>query len=110
MAFNFTAQWVEGNHNNRPDALSWNPIVNPTNEDMLVEYDIHNQQDMSTAEVRTISDTNFGNMHLKDLKYHVDQDQEYEQLKQLILQGSQNTRASSVSHVEDTGRPMNTLA
>ena len=32
-------------------------------------------------------------MHLKDLKYHADQDQEYQQLKQLIFQGFPDHRS-----------------
>ena len=78
---------MKGNHNNGPDALSRNPITDPTNEDTLAEFDIHNQSETSAAEIKAITDTNLGNMYLKDLKYHVDQGQEYQQLKQLTLQG-----------------------
>ena len=49
-------------------------------------------------------------MHLKDLKYHADQNQEYQQLKQLIIQGFQITEASLVNYVDNTGMPVNTLA
>ena len=110
MAFNFTAQWVKGSCNNGPDALSRNPITDPTSEDTLAEFDIHNQPEVSTAEIRAITDTNLGNMHLKDLKYHADQDQEYQQLKQVIFRAFQITKASSVNYVDDTGMPVNTLA
>ena len=57
MAFNFTAQWVKGSCNNGPDALSRNPITDPTSEDTLAEFDIHNQPEVSTAEIRAITET-----------------------------------------------------
>ena len=65
---------MKGSQNNGPDALSRNPITDPTSEDTLAEFDIHNQPEVSTAEIRAITDMNLGNMHLKDLKYHADQD------------------------------------
>ena len=76
MAFNFTAHWMKGSHNNGPNALSQNPITDPTNEDTLAEFDIHSQPEVSTAEIWAITDTNLGNMQLKDLKHYADQDQE----------------------------------
>ena len=75
------------------DALWWNPITDPTSEDTLAEFDIHNKPEVSTAEIWAITNTNLANMHLKDLKYHADRDQEYQQLKQLIPQGFPDHRS-----------------
>ena len=38
MGYNFTVQWIKGNNNNAPDALSRNPVSDPQKEDMLAEY------------------------------------------------------------------------
>jgi len=38
-----------------PNALSYNPVSDPINEDNLAEYDAHNEPDMSIAEICTIT-------------------------------------------------------
>ena len=54
MAYNFTAEWRKGSQNNAPDALSKTvPDLQP--QDMLAEYDISNQADMSIREIRIIA-------------------------------------------------------
>ena len=80
MAYNFTAQWVKGCKNDAPDALSRNPVSHPQIEDALAENDLQNHPEMSTMEIRAISDDNPSATRLQDLRYHAAQDPEYQQL------------------------------
>lgn len=54
MAYAFTAEWLKGNKNNAPDALSRNPISDPQPDELLAELDIDNNPDTSFAEIRSI--------------------------------------------------------
>ena len=93
MAYNFTVQWIKGNNNNAPDALSRNPVSDPQKEDMLAEYDTHNDPEISIAEIRAITITDHDNTRIQDLRYHAAQDPEYQQLQKVILQGFPDHRS-----------------
>ena len=57
MAYNLTAQWLKGDSNNAPDALSRHPVWNPQPADNLAERDVHNNLEMSFTELRAIRET-----------------------------------------------------
>ena len=87
MVYNFTAQWVKGCKNDAPDALSRNPVLHPQTEDTLAEYDPQNHPEMSTMEVRAISNANPPATRLQDLRYHAAQNPEYQLFQKLVLNG-----------------------
>ena len=43
MGYNFTAEWLKGSNNHALDALSRNPVSDPSHHDMLAEIDVLNQ-------------------------------------------------------------------
>ena len=93
MAYNFTAQWIRGCKNDVPDALWHNPVSSPQTEDTLAEYDPLNHPEMSTMEIRAITNTNPSAKRLEDLRYHAAQDPEYQHLQKLILNGFPDHRS-----------------
>ena len=87
MSYNFTAKWLKGNKNEAPDALSRNPVSDPEPTDTLAELDINDQAEMSIAEIRALHGETHVNRHLQDLRQQAEQDEEYQQLRTIILQG-----------------------
>ena len=87
MGYNFTAHWVKGSKNDAPDALSRHPIQDPEMTDALAELDIHDDPDMSIAEIRAISDQHNESLRLQELRKHAEQDEQYQLLRSLILNG-----------------------
>ena len=74
----FTAVGVRGCKNDTPDALSCNPVLSPQIEDALTEYDPLNHPEMSTLEIRDITNANPSTTRLEDLCYHAAQNLEYQ--------------------------------
>ena len=62
-------------------------MLHPQTEDTLAEYDPQNHPEMSTMEVRAISNANPPATRLQDLHYHAAQDSEYQLLQKLVLNG-----------------------
>ena len=87
MAYNFTAEWVKGTKNSAPDALSRNPVTDPSPEDTLAELDILSQPDLTIMEIRILTSTEPLPHRLDDLRQHAQEDTEYQQLQQFILHG-----------------------
>ena len=87
MAYNFTTQWLKGANNNAPDALSCHPVCDPQPTETLAEIDIHNNPEMSFAELRAITDTQSESLRLQELCKHAEQDEEYQLLRTFILNG-----------------------
>ena len=82
MGYAFTAEWLKGEQNNAPDALSRSPVSNPKPEELLAEGL------MSPAEVRAlIYNGQHDNLRLTDLRQIAEQDDEYQQLKHYIEVG-----------------------
>ena len=52
MGYNFTAEWLKGSNNSAPNALSRNPISDPSHKDMLAELDFIDQPATSISEIR----------------------------------------------------------
>ena len=90
MAYNFTAEWLKGTKNDAPDALSHNPVSDPESHELLAELDVDNNPDMSLAEVRSITNES---LRLQQLHEHSEQDPEYQQLKNFILNGFPSHRS-----------------
>ena len=100
MAYNFTAQWLKGTQNEAADALSCHPYRLPSVGDDLAEYDTDGNL-MSTlapsiTHIRaSVSDpSDMESLHLHELRKHVAEDQEYQALKEIILGGFPNQKAS----------------
>jgi len=87
MTYNFTTEWVKGTKNDTPDALSRNPVIDPSPEDSLAELDILSQPARSFAEIRTLAQTESMPYHLKHLRKHTQEDTEYQKLQHFILHG-----------------------
>ena len=88
MAYNFTAKWCKGSTNAAPDALSRYPVLEPNQEDMIAECDEDHSPAPSIAELRIQqSDDRSESVRLQDLRMHAGQDEEYQQLKTVILKG-----------------------
>ena len=87
MGYNFTAHWVKGSKNDRPDALSHHPVQDPEMTDTLAKLDIHDDPDMSIAEIRAVSDQHNESLHLQELRKHAEQDEQYQVLRSFILNG-----------------------
>ena len=94
MSYNCTATvtWLKGNKNEAPDALSCNPVADPEPRDTLPELDTNDQVDISIAELRALHSDTSENPHVQDLWKHAEQDMEYQQLRNIILQGFPNHR------------------
>ena len=90
MAYNFTAEWLKGTENDTPDALSRNPVSDPELHELLAELDVDNNPDMSLVEVRSITNES---LRLQQLHEHSEQDPEYQQLKNFILNGFPSHRS-----------------
>ena len=87
MAYNFTTEWVKGTKNGAPDALSRNPVTDPSLEDTLAELDILSQPDLTITEIRTLTSTEPLPYRLENLRECAQEDTEYQQLQQYILHG-----------------------
>jgi len=88
MAYNFTAVWCKGTTNKAPDALSRNPVWEPHPTDALAEYDENNAPEPTAAEIRAVCDnTSQESARLHQLREYAMQDEAYQQLKKVILQG-----------------------
>ena len=103
MAYQFTAKWQKGTQHEAADALSRSPLSSPSHNDELAEQDIDiaNRQEqtyeaMSTAQVRasTLQEPEHESLHLQELRQHAEKDQEYQALKETILQGFPNAKAN----------------
>ena len=93
MGYNFTAEWLKGSNNSAPDALSRNPVFNPSPHDMLAELDIFNQPELSISEIRATTAADHNSPHLDTLRKIAKEDTEYQQLRQLILNGFPDHRS-----------------
>ena len=87
MAYNFTAEWVKGTLNNAPDSLSWNPILDPLQHEMLAERDMCNNPESSLVEIRLVVNNGQENIRIQKLREHAKNNQEYQQLQKFIIQG-----------------------
>ena len=112
MAYQFTAKWQKGSQHEAADALSRSPISSPSHDDELAEKDIDiaNRQEriheaMSTAQVRvsTLQETEHESLHLQELRQHAERDQEYQALKDTILQGFPNAKANLPMLLKNSG-------
>ena len=93
MGYNFTAQWLKGSNNHAPDALSRNPVSDPSHHDMLAEIDVLNQPEISISEIRATTTTVCTTPCLDTLRKIAKEDAEYQQLQQLILNGFPDHRS-----------------
>lgn len=87
MAYNYTAQWLKGSKNDAPDALSRHPLHDPQTADALAELDINDNPEMSLTEIRAISNNHHESLRLQELRKHAEQDEQYQSLRQFILDG-----------------------
>ena len=89
MGYHFTAQWTKGSSHSAPDALSRNPVSNPHTEDSLAEYDSQHNPEISTAEIRAVSASSepLVTTRLQELREKAANDPEYQQLREIILNG-----------------------
>ena len=83
----FTAEWLTGSNNHAPDALSRNPVSDPSHHDMLAEIDVLNQPEISISEIRATTTTVYTTPRLDTLPNIAKEDTEYQQLQQFILNG-----------------------
>ena len=92
MSYNFTTKWLKGSKNDALNALSHSPVSDPEPTDTLAELDANDQAEMSIiiAELRALHGEAHVNPHLQDLWQQAEQDEEYQQLHQIILQGFPN--------------------
>ena len=93
MAYNFTAVWCKGSTNAAPDALSRYPIKEPTQDDAIAECEEDHTPTVSISEMRVRqSGSTEESVRLQDLRQQARQDEEYQQLKGIIMQGFPNHR------------------
>jgi len=87
MAYSFTAVWCKGAANQAPDALSRHPVAEPRQTELLAEYDEQSALEPSISEIRAMATTESLNFKLTELRECANQDDEYQALKKVILQG-----------------------
>ena len=101
MSYNFTAQWVKGTKNEAADALSRHPLQTPcVGDDDLAEREVDidnnqtpNSQAPSLAQIRASTlQPEEENLHLHELRQHAEDDQEYQDLRKVIVDGFPNQR------------------
>ena len=78
MAYNFTAEWVKDTLNNAPDMLSWNPISDPQQQEMLAERDMNNNPEISPTEIRLAAINGQESIRIQQLREYAKHDQEYQ--------------------------------
>ena len=93
MGYNFTAEWLKGCNNSAPDALSRNPVSDPSYKDMLAELDFTDQPATSISEIRTTTNKGHATPHLETLRKSAEDDMEYQQLRHFILDGFPDHRS-----------------
>ena len=94
MAYNFTAVWCKGKTNTAPDALSRHPVLEPSRGDAVAEQDEDHSPAPSIAEIRAHqADNSLDSTRLQDLRKYAAEDDEYQQLKAVILRGFPDHRS-----------------
>ena len=78
--------------NNAPDALSCYPIWQPHPGDVLAEYDENSTSEPSIAEIKVLAESRQQESTYKKRKQALE-DGEYQQLKEIILQGFPDHRS-----------------
>ena len=71
MGYNFYAEWVKGNLNHAPDALSRNPVSEPQLDELLAEGM------SSSAEVQALTSDLTGSLRMSELHQTTQEDEEY---------------------------------
>ena len=91
MRYNFKAEWLKGDHNKGPDALSRYPNSNPLPRDALAESDLDDDVAPTVAHIRTVMagthDSIAETSRLQKLQQAAMSDQEYQALKHYVLNG-----------------------
>ena len=87
MVYNFTTEWVKCTKNDAPDALSRNPVTDPSPEHSFAKLDTLSQPDPSFAEIRTLVQTESMPYRLENLRKHAQEDTEYQIFQYFILYG-----------------------
>ena len=87
MGYNFTAQWLKGALNNAPDALSRNPVTDPSPQDLLAESELDSTPAPSQAEVRAFTATDSETLRVQQLKQMAEDDPVYQKIKHYIISG-----------------------
>ena len=94
MAYNFTAAWCKGAINSAPDALSRHPTWNPCQAELLAECDDNNTPEMTLADIIAIrSNDSQESVRVEEVRECAQGDEEYQQLKRVILQGFPDHRS-----------------
>jgi transposase InsO family protein len=93
LAYNFIAKWVKGADNAAADSLSRNPCDEPKDDDQLAEYDLDSAtvKSLSTAEIRLVLAPE-DNLRLLELHDVAAADQEYQDLRHIVLEGFPNSK------------------
>ena len=88
MTYNFTAVWCKGATNKAPDALSRYPVWEPCPTELLAECDEDCMPEMTIADIRALSDGgDQESLRLQELRQCAQGDEEYQQLREIILAG-----------------------
>jgi len=87
MGYSFTAQWLKGALNNASDALSCNPVTDPSPQDLLAETEFDNTSAPSPAKIRAITTTVPETTRIQNLKQMAEVDPVYQKLKHYIISG-----------------------
>jgi len=87
MAYNLTAVWCKGTAHAAPDALSRHPILKPTPEDSIAEVSEDQTPEPSISEIRICQTATVDSLRLTELLHHANSDEDYAQLKDIILKG-----------------------
>ena len=101
MGYHFTAVWVKGKENYAPDALSRHLVLDPQPHEQLAEQDKNGNHAVSITELRSTTDNTQESLRMQDLRKHANEDETYQQLLQLILDGFPNHR----SEMPETCKP-----
>lgn len=77
MGYSFTAQWIKGALNNATDALSHNPVTDPSPQDLSAKTELDYTLAPSPAEIRAITTTAPETTHIQNLKQMAEVDLVY---------------------------------
>ena len=89
MGYNSTAEWIEGDLNNAPDALSRNPVSNPYSQELLAEGTALPAEVQAPTCYRPQHDS----VRLQDLRRAAEIDEEYQMVKHHIGTGFPQKRS-----------------
>ena len=87
MGYNLKVEWLKGDQNKAPDALSCYPYSDPSPHDNLADQDMDDDPAPALTHIRAVATPELDNLHLMELQQASTSDAEYQKLRHYIIDG-----------------------